>query len=175
MIKSCKYITLITLLLVAAGCNYQKTNNMTQIPTTTSKTILAPDTSELKQLEQVIHQQVNQYRQSQNLPPLTLNSTISEQAKIHSQNMAVGKVPFSHEGFEGRVKAIPQTITYRSAAENVATNYGYSDPATQAVKGWINSPGHQENMVGDFNLTGLGVAKDSEGKYYFTQMFIRSR
>lgn len=163
------------LLLVAAGCNYQQTKNMTQIPTTTSKTILVADTSELQQLEQAIHQQVNQYRQSQNLPPLTLNSTISEQAKIHSQNMAAGKVPFSHEGFEGRVEAIAQTITYRSAAENVATNYGYSDPATQSVKGWIKSPGHQKNMVGDFNLSGVGVAKDSEGKYYFTQMFVRSR
>ena len=127
----------------------------------------------LNALEQSIHQQVNAYRQSRDLPPLTLDDRISEQAKIHSQAMASGKVPFSHEGFEQRVKAIAKSISYRSAAENVAFNQGFSDPATQAVQGWLKSPGHLKNIEGDFDLTGVGVIKNAQGEFYFTQIFIK--
>jgi uncharacterized protein YkwD len=28
-------------------------------------------------------------------------------------------------------------------------------------------------MIGDFNLTGIGVAKNRAGEYYFTQIFIK--
>ncbi len=123
-------------------------------------------------LEQLAHQQVNQYRQSQNLPPLILNDSISKQARIHSQNMAQGSSDFSHKGFEKRIESLGSTITYRSAAENVAYNQGYSDPVTKAVAGWIKSPGHHKNMIGKYNLTGIGVAKNSQGEYYFTQIFV---
>ncbi len=174
MIKYWKQITLATFLLVGAGCNYQQTKDMTQNPTTTPKETLVADTSDLQEIERSIHEQVNQYRQSQNLPPLTLNSTISEQSRIHSQNMADSKV-LSHRGFDGRVDVLGKTIPYQSAAENVATNLGYDDPATRAVRGWIDSPGHQKNMVGDFDLTGVGVAVTPGGQYYFTQMFVKSR
>jgi len=140
--------------------------------TTSQKTI---NPGKPSTLERAIHAQVNKYRQSQNLPPLQLDVRISEQAKAHSQAMANGKVPFSHQGFEQRVNAIEKSIAYRSAGENVAYNQGYSDPATQAVQGWLKSPGHLKNIRGDFNLTGIGVVKNNKGQYYFTQVFIRSR
>jgi uncharacterized protein YkwD len=44
-------------------------------------------------------------------------------------------------------------------AENVASNQGYENPDNTAVKGWIKSPGHQQNMVGEFDLTGIGVVE----------------
>ena len=133
------------------------------------------NSTSLKALEQSINAQVNQYRQSRNLPPLTLDSRISEQARAHSQAMANDSVPFSHEGFDQRVKAIARSIRYAAAAENIAYNQGYSDPGEQAVQGWIKSPGHQKNMVGDYDLTGIGVAKNANGEYYFTQIFIKRR
>ena len=52
---------------------------------------------------------------------------------------------------------------------------GFSNPGEKAVVGWINSPGHHKNIVGDFNLTGIGIAKNNEGKYYFNQIFIKTR
>jgi len=133
------------------------------------------DEVSLADLEKLAHQQVNQYRQKRGLPPLILDPRISEQARIHSQDMAKGKVPFSHDGFDQRVKTIGIYITYSKAAENVAYNQGYGDPATVAVDGWIKSPGHQKNMVGDFNLAGMGVAVNNKGEYYFTQIFILTR
>ena len=87
--------------------------------------------------------------------------------------MAKGKVPFSHLGFKQRVNAI--TIGYSGAAENVASNLGYSDPANQAVVGWLNSPGHLENVKGHYNLTGIGVVTNTQGEVYLTQIFLRSK
>jgi uncharacterized protein YkwD len=85
--------------------------------------------------------------------------------------MASGTVAFGHTGFETRIQTIAQTISYRSVSENVAANKGYSDPAATAVAGWLNSPGHHANIVGNYRLTGIGVAKSSTGQIYFTQIF----
>ncbi len=133
------------------------------------------NSASLAALEQSIHQQVNQYRQSRNLPSLKLDARISQQARGHSERMAKGTVPFSHDGFERRVQGIEREILYRKAAENVAVNQGFADPATQAVRGWIQSQGHRRNMEGKFDLTGIGVAKNGTGEYYFTQIFILKR
>jgi uncharacterized protein YkwD len=45
--------------------------------------------------------------------------------------------------------------------------------AREVVDGWLNSPGHRRNIEGDFRLTGIGIAKRSDGMVYFTQIFIR--
>ncbi len=126
-------------------------------------------------LEQSVHQQINQYRKCRNLKPLTLDTRISEQSRIHSEQMAKGRVPFSHNGFEGRVNALSKSISYQSAGENVAYNQGYSKPDQQAVQGWLKSPGHLKNIVGDFDITGIGASKNAKGEYYFTQIFIKRR
>lgn len=121
-------------------------------------------------LEQQVHQLVNQYRVSRNLPPLTLDARISQGARIHSQVMS-RQDSLSHDNFEERVQIIAKTISYRSVAENVAFNSGYSNPANQAVQGWRESTGHRRNMEGDFDLTGVGIVKNRDGKYFFTQIF----
>jgi uncharacterized protein YkwD len=123
-------------------------------------------------LELSIHQQINQYRQSRNLPALDFDPIISAQARIHSEEMA--KISdLNHEGFNERLDSVAETITYQSAAENVAFNKGYTRPDATAVKGWIDSPGHHQNLLGRYNLTGIGVAQNSKGEYYFTQIFVR--
>ncbi|MBD2361919.1 MULTISPECIES: CAP domain-containing protein [unclassified Anabaena] len=124
-------------------------------------------------LEKSVFEQINRYRVARRLPKLTLNANITRQARIHSRNMARGKAAFSHNGFEERVYAIP--LRYNSAAENLAFNRGYSDPANQAVIGWLESPGHLKNIRGNYNLTGIGVAANQKGEVYLTQIFLRTR
>jgi len=130
----------------------------------------APDT--LSAMEQAVHEQVNQYRISQGLAALSWNETVADFCRTHSLDMASGAVPFGHEGFSERIDGIAQTVAYSSAAENVAYN-NYADPASAAVDGWLDSPGHLANIEGDFDLTGVGVAESDGGVYYFTQIFIR--
>ncbi|MEG5044929.1 CAP domain-containing protein [Microcoleus sp. B4-C1] len=141
------------------------------LPQTPMNTNVA--SSAITDLEKAVNQQINQYRASKKLPPLSVDPRITQIARIHSEDMAKGKVSFSHDGFEGRAKAI--TIPYQSVAENLAYNMGYSDPVRNAVEGWIKSDGHRKNMEGQFNVTGIGVAKNAKGEYYFTQLFVRSR
>jgi uncharacterized protein YkwD len=131
---------------------------------------ISPQT--LKNLEQEVFLQVNQYRQSRGLSPLRLDERISQQARLHSEAMASGSASFSHDGFEGRVEIISNSINYRGAAENLAYNQGHADPVKVAVQGWIDSPGHHKNMIGDFNLTGIGVSRNAKGEYYMNQLFI---
>jgi uncharacterized protein YkwD len=122
--------------------------------------------------ELAILDRVNAYRKSQNLSPLTLDPVISAQAKAHSEKMArVGKI--GHEGFNDRVQSVSKEIVYRSASENVGYNMGYAQPEAIVVQDWIGSPGHQKNMVGRYDLTGIGMAKNAQGETYFTQIFIR--
>jgi uncharacterized protein YkwD len=128
--------------------------------------------SDITNLEKAVNQEINKYRASKKLPPLSVDPRISQIARIHSENMAKGKVRFSHDGFEGRAKAI--TIPYQSVSENLAYNMGYSEPVRKAVEGWIKSEGHRKNMEGQFNFTGIGIAKNAKDEYYFTQIFVRS-
>jgi uncharacterized protein YkwD len=131
-----------------------------------------PPVPVMNSLELATYNLVNKYRQSHNLPPLVADPAISAEAKAHSEQMARSG-NMSHDGFNERVASVSKTIVYRSAAENVAYNMGYGQPDLAAVKGWIESPGHQHNMVGRYDLTGIGVAKNAKGEYYFTQIFIR--
>lgn len=112
----------------------------------------------------------NEFRASKGLPPLKLESYCSLLAQKHSDNMATGKVAFGHDQFEIRSDAA--TLKFKgisSVAENVA--YGNLD-AKGVVDGWIKSPGHRKNMLGDYNMIGIGTAQ--KGKIiYFTQFFVK--
>ncbi|UNU22719.1 CAP domain-containing protein [Microcoleus vaginatus] len=161
------WVGLLTILLPKCGAVTLEPSR----PETSMNTKVA--SSAITDLEKAVNEQINQYRASKKLPPLSIDPRISQVARIHSEDMAKGKVTFSHEGFEGRAKAI--TIPYKSVAENLAYNFGYNDPVRNAVEGWIKSDGHRKNMEGQFNVTGIGVAKNAKGEYYFTQLFVRSR
>lgn len=115
---------------------------------------------------------VNEYRVKKGLKPLKMNNLISKEAEIHSREMATHKIGFGHKDFNKRIKRIYTAIQdCRSGAENVA--YNYKD-AQDVVKNWLTSPGHRRNILGNYNLTGIGLARDSRGKIYFTQIFLRT-
>ncbi|PHM08348.1 CAP domain-containing protein [Nostoc sp. 'Peltigera malacea cyanobiont' DB3992] len=176
MIKQIVYnVVLGTIALSSAAIATSVTNPAcTPAPSNVSNNTnqVAANSMDTAALEQSIFNQINNYRASQGLPALTRNSAIDNQVRLHSKNMGNGTVSFGHSGFSERLNATG--VSYRSAAENVAYNQGYSDPATKAVQGWLKSPGHLTNIRGNYNLTGIGVAKNSQGAIYFTQIFIRS-
>ncbi|MEH2395127.1 MAG: CAP domain-containing protein [Nostoc sp.] len=175
MIKTTIYGLTLSTILLNSGALATPVTNLTFLTKTlyvlTDTIKVAASRIDTAALEQSIFNQINNYRASQGLPALTRNSAIENQARIHSQNMANGTVPFGHTGFSERVRAIG--IPYRAAGENVAYNQGYSDPATIAVQGWLKSPGHLANIKGNYEKTGIGVASNSRGAIYFTQIFLR--
>jgi uncharacterized protein YkwD len=128
---------------------------------------------DLSELVDSIHQQVNEFRRAQGLQPLRLEPIISAQARQHSLEMARKGSAISHKGFEDRLKKISEKLPYRAGAENVAASIGYENPARTAVEGWKTSPGHRKNMLGDFILTGIGIARSDQGSYFITQIFLK--
>jgi uncharacterized protein YkwD len=115
---------------------------------------------------------INAYRKNYQLPPLQEDSRISSVAKSHALNMAKHRVSFGHTYFLKRVATIKSQIkSADTAAENVA--YNYKD-AHDVVNNWILSSGHRKNIVGNYNLTGIGIARDAKGSLYFTQIFIKT-
>jgi len=114
---------------------------------------------------------VNEFRRSKGLPALQANSYISSVALGHSKDMLTGKSPFGHDGFRQRIDRISSRLgKLHVAAENVAS--GPMD-AREVVDGWLHSPGHRRNIMGDFQLTGVGVAEAANGMIYFTQIFVQ--
>jgi uncharacterized protein YkwD len=118
-------------------------------------------------LELSIHQQIDRYRQSLNLPPLTIDPTVSAQARAHSQEMAQAGT-LSHT-----MDSVDRQRKYPTAAENIASIQDSPQPDLVAVQDWIASPGHKQHILGNYNLTGIGVAKNAQGEYFFTQIFIK--
>ncbi|CEG56385.1 CAP domain-containing protein [Legionella fallonii] len=115
---------------------------------------------------------INEYRKQHGLPPLAMDNRIIKEAKNHSIDMANHTMSFGHKYFKRRIDRLHDQIKNSgAAAENVA--YNYKD-AQDVVKNWVRSPGHRRNIEGNYNLTGIGIARDSKGKIYFTQIFLKT-
>ncbi len=162
------------ILLLLAACNKKKVPAKSPVPSTTTS---SPKPKEVKRvyagakMEQDVLYYTNQYRQKKGLQPLVLEKAASEQAYLHSHNMAARRAAFGHSGFEKRIATIEDQIgRIGGASENVA--FGH-DEAKDVVDGWIKSAPHRKNLEGNFNLMGLGYAKDAKGIVYFTQIFLR--
>ena len=114
---------------------------------------------------------INLHRKSVGLKPLELSNIESSAAAQHSHNMASGKIPFGHAGFQKRIKMIAgQEGNITASAENIA--YGIMS-AKEVVNVWLQSPEHKKNIEGDFTFTGIGVAKGKKGTIYYTEIFTR--
>jgi uncharacterized protein YkwD len=62
-------------------------------------------------------------------------------------------------------------IRMAAGGENIAM--GQRTPK-EVVTAWMNSPGHRGNILStSFTEIGVGCAKNKNGVYYWTQMFIR--
>lgn len=120
---------------------------------------------------------VNKYRVEKGLAPLEWLDSLHAQAFNHCQQMQTDGI-ISHDGSDARWTEIQSWyVGVRGFAENVA--YNMDDPIENAVETavtqWIESPGHEANMTGDFNEAGMGVyQKEGTREVYLTQIFINN-
>ncbi len=122
------------------------------------------------EIESEIMSSINDYRSSKGLSTLNVLNIISQKAGTHSVYMVqVGEV--NHDNFEERYQYLIANAGAKNVSENVA--YGYSS-AQSVVNAWLNSPSHKA-IIEDPSFTDFGVStkKDSEGKNYFTNIFIK--
>ncbi|MFB2876795.1 CAP domain-containing protein [Floridanema aerugineum] len=126
-------------------------------------------------MEEAVRQGINKVRQENNLQPLKNNERLAQVARNYSQQMARDNF-FSHTGSDGstlsqRVRA--GGIFYWAVGENLFRSRNAAQPVEFAIKGWMNSPGHRQNILHPiFSETGIGVWREGNS-YYITQLFLR--
>lgn len=136
---------------------------------------ITPPAGPLAFLEQQTHVKINAYRSSIGLAGLKWDEAVAQQARRHSRDMASGASAFGHDGFDARMHDLVKSVAWTGVAENVFMLLNLPDPAAVAVNGWVDSPGHRQNIEGDYDLTGIGIARAEDGSLYFTQIFVKAK
>jgi uncharacterized protein YkwD/ribosomal protein L37AE/L43A len=148
--------------------------------------------SNLAKAEQLILEWTNEVRVNHEQNELSRDQCLDEYARKHSRDMAEYGYSIRHggpngESWEERASKI-QDECGGAVSENIHSGpvdvetyiYGTSETirlssasnlAEYAVRGWMNSPGHRENMLdSQWDEVGIGVATDGED-IYFTILF----
>lgn len=132
-----------------------------------------PDESSVKALEAEVIRLVNIERSKKGLQALKADWEISRVARYKSQDM-INKKYFSHTSptYGSPFNMLENFgIRFSSAGENIA--YGQQTPEA-VMKSWMNSAGHKANILSpSYTHIGVGLAKNSSGVCYWTQMFTK--
>lgn len=156
---------------------------------------------DVQRIEYLVHEFTNQERLNHGLSQLTFDPEITQIARGHSFDMAQREY-FAHETPEGLTPSdraaengyacqkIVGLLIYSGIAENIfqghlfdsyytingeITSYEWlteEEIAKTTVDGWMNSPGHRENILTEiFDREGIGVEITQDHKVYVTQNF----
>ncbi|MHA2501839.1 MAG: CAP domain-containing protein [Candidatus Kariarchaeaceae archaeon] len=131
------------------------------------------------ELEVKVHELINEVRldrtsHGQELQALRLHSVLIDVARAHSEDM-LQRQYFAHvspDGDDVADRVEEAGVDYTAVGENLfwmEAGPG-ADVASEAVDGWVNSPGHYANILTSYAFTGIGVATDGS-QYYITQVF----
>ncbi len=112
--------------------------------------------------EQRVVELVNAQRASEGLSPLKLNVELSNAARFHAVDMYEDDY-FKHDTYDKVDGALVLTCQWferirsylptGATGENIA--WGYPSPEA-VVEGWMASPGHRQNILGDYWEIGVG-------------------
>lgn len=126
-------------------------------------------TPETKTIETEILELINNHRLSLGLNALSDMTLVKSVAYSHTDYM-VDNNEVSHANFYKRSDYLKAHAGAVKVSENVA--YGYSS-AESVVRAWLKSEGHRANIEGDFTNFDLAAEQNNEGKWYYTNIFIK--
>lgn len=136
--------------------------------------ITVPSINDIKTIENEVIRLVNIERSKRGLQTLRANWELCRVARYKSQDM-INKNYFSHTSpTYGSPFKMMETfgIRFSAAGENIAMG---QRSAQEVMNSWMNSPGHRSNILSaTYSEIGVGLAKSSSGRLYWTQMFIKS-
>ncbi|AGF73248.1 CAP domain-containing protein [Corynebacterium halotolerans] len=134
-------------------------SSSSSLPQTAPSPVTAPD-RDTSAVEAEIIRLTNEERATRGLDPLVQDSTLSENSRQWSGQMA-GDGNFRHS-------------TGWNVAENIAYTTAPDVDAATFVDMWMNSPGHRANILNpDHTRIGVGLAVSDDGATYATQQFSR--
>ena len=158
------YLPMMALMaLLTFSCS---TDNM---PEDTANAITLQNAPAPKTIEIEILERINTHRISQGLNSLNNLNIIKSVAYSHTDYMVtVNEV--NHDNFFQRKESLMQNAAATKVSENVA--YAFNS-AESVVNAWINSDGHRANLEGDYTDFDISAEQDEDGKWYYTNIFIK--
>ncbi|HLV39061.1 CAP domain-containing protein [Xanthomarina sp.] len=154
---------MVLIVMLSFSCS---TDSLDETASNADTNLVVPET---KIIEIEILDLINDYRLSLGLNALNSMEAIKSQAYNHTDYM-IEKDNVSHDNFFQRKSYLINYAGANKVSENVA--YGYTK-AESVVNGWLNSPGHKEIIEGDFTNFDISAEKNSEGKWYYTNIFVK--
>lgn len=126
--------------------------------------------------EYEVFQLVNRERSKSKLPVLEWDGNAARLARSYSKRMA-------RDGFFDHYDPEGNTVIERADRAGVkhwsriGENLFVCDPfdgfAAFAIKGWLKSPTHRQNMLDrSWTSTGIGIARSRDGDIYITEVFL---
>lgn len=112
---------------------------------------------------------INNYRDSINLNTLQINQHISYICQEHNTYMIETGI-INHNYFQQRVNNLQETLDAERVGENIGYNYQTPESTLAA---WLNSPGHKQNIEGNYTDFGLSITQGITNKIYITLILIK--
>lgn len=132
-------------------------------------TININNAPQAKLIELEILELINEHRIGIGLNPLVNHNIIKSVAFTHTDYMIeVNNV--SHDNFFQRKASLQQHAHATQVSENVAFAF---NSAQSVVNAWINSDSHRATIEGDFTDFDISAEKNAQGKWYYTNIFIK--
>lgn len=109
---------------------------------------------------------VNKARADNGKPPIPVLAGMVEQARAWSAEMQAAQRLSHHPDLHAEATRVDPE--WRGVAENVGTG---TEPAS-LHDAFMQSAGHRDNILGDWNYLGVGVVVDPGGKLWVTHRFL---
>lgn len=107
---------------------------------------------------------INASRAAAGKTPLEVYWDLSDDARSQSAAMAAA----------GKIFHNPNLAGVTSGWQVLAENVGVGIDVGALHQGFMASPGHRANILGDYNYIGVGVTIDAEGQIWVTTIFMKA-
>lgn len=109
---------------------------------------------------------INQSRSAAGLNPLAGFWDLADDARVHTSEMlAAGQIYHSSNS---------QLASYATGWALLGENVGMGPNPSLLHQAFMNSPSHRANILGDYDLVGVGAQTDASGTMFVTVVFMKS-
>ncbi|MDK2563395.1 CAP-associated domain-containing protein [Romboutsia sedimentorum] len=151
-------------------CSYQIISNDAELSLRSMYS--KPSENLKKSFELQVIDLTNSVRYQKKLNGLGYSEKATVSSRKHSENMMENNY-FDHTDKENKSpfdRMKKEGIDYVSAGENIAAG---QTSAIYAHEAWMNSKGHRNNILGEYNNIGVGVCFGGDYSIYYTQNFYK--
>ena len=124
-----------------------------------------------------MHNNIRFLTSSIKLDALRKSDKLSAAAQKHADYLALSGT-FSHSGFGGSrpsSRVDQENYQWIRVSENIALGDFSFRTGTESVervmKGWMDSPGHRANILGNYRDVGFGIAQNKQGRRIWVVVF----